>query len=117
MPPLRNLTRHWLTSHLPGAKQGEVKGDRGSAPARKISFVSLVVYGPKVSHSALAMGVYSFCNQAGRFPTLTFMHLIFHHKCCCIDRVSPFFFTAWRRTISKMKVCALSPKDLREIQV
>ena len=30
---------------------------RGSAPAREISFVSLVAYGPKVSHSALAMGV------------------------------------------------------------
>ena len=28
---------------------------RGSAPAREISFVSLVAYGPKVSHSALAM--------------------------------------------------------------
>ena len=30
---------------------------RGSAPAREISFVSLVAYGPKVSDSALAMGV------------------------------------------------------------
>ena len=30
---------------------------RGDAPAREISFVSLVAYGPKVSHSALAMGV------------------------------------------------------------
>ena len=29
---------------------------RGGAPAREISFVSLVVYGPKVSDSALAMG-------------------------------------------------------------
>ena len=54
-PPLRNLTCHWLTSHLPRAKQGEVKGGRGSAPARKISFVCLVAYGPKVFHSALAM--------------------------------------------------------------
>ena len=25
-PSLRNLTRHWLTSHLPGAKQSDVKG-------------------------------------------------------------------------------------------
>ena len=31
--------------------------------------VSLVAYGPKVSDSALAMGVYSFWNQAGQFPT------------------------------------------------
>ena len=30
--PLRNLTRHWLTSHLPGAKQGEVKDSRGDCP-------------------------------------------------------------------------------------
>ena len=30
---------------------------RGSAPAREISFVSLVAYGLKVSDSALAMGV------------------------------------------------------------
>ena len=42
------------------AKQGEVKGGRGGAPTRKMSFVSLVVYGPKVSFSALAMGGYSF---------------------------------------------------------
>ena len=35
------------------------KGNRGGAPARKISFVSLVAYGPKVSHSALAIGGYS----------------------------------------------------------
>ena len=43
--------------------------ERGGAPAREISFVSLVAYGPKVSDSALAMGGYSFWNQAGRFPT------------------------------------------------
>ena len=30
---------------------------RGGTPAREISFVSLVAYGPKVSDSALAMGV------------------------------------------------------------
>ena len=29
---------------------------RGGTPAREISFVSLVAYGPKVSDSALAMG-------------------------------------------------------------
>ena len=38
------------------AKKGEVKVGRGSAPAREISFVSLVAYGPKTSDSALAMG-------------------------------------------------------------
>ena len=58
--PLRNLTHHWLTGHPLKAKQGEVKGDRGGAPAREISFVSLVAYGFKVSHSSLAMGGYSF---------------------------------------------------------
>ena len=30
---------------------------RGSAPAREISFVFLMAYGPKVSDSALTMGV------------------------------------------------------------
>ena len=57
IPPLRNLTCHWLTSHPPGDRQGEVKGGRGGTPAREISFVSLVAYGSKFSHSALAMGV------------------------------------------------------------
>ena len=38
--PLRNLTHHWVTSHALGAKQGEVKGGRGSSPTREISFVS-----------------------------------------------------------------------------
>ena len=42
---------------------------RGGTPSREISFVSLVACGHKVSHSALAMGVYSFLNQAGQFPT------------------------------------------------
>ena len=37
------------------AKQGKV--GRGGTPAREISFVSLMAYGPKVCHSALAMGV------------------------------------------------------------
>ena len=36
VPPLRNLTHHWLTSHPHGAKQGEVKGGRGGTPTRKI---------------------------------------------------------------------------------
>ena len=49
-----------LNAHVPGAKEGEVKGGRGSAPARKINFVSLVAYGPKVLSSALAMKGYSF---------------------------------------------------------
>ena len=31
--------------------------DRGGTPARVTSFVSLMAYGPKVSDSALAMGV------------------------------------------------------------
>ena len=53
-----------------GGQAGWSKVGRGSAPAREINFVSLVAYGPKISHSALAMGVYSFWNQAGRFPTV-----------------------------------------------
>ena len=59
-PSLKTLTRHWLTGHLLGAKQGDVKGGKGGAPTRKISFISSVVYGPKVLYSALAMGDYSF---------------------------------------------------------
>ena len=53
-----------------GGQAGQSKVGRGGAPAREISFVSLVAYGPTVSHSALAMGGYSFWNQAGRFPTV-----------------------------------------------
>ena len=52
-------------SHPPGAKEGELKGGRGSTPAREITFVSLVAYGPKVSDSALTIGGYSFWNQEG----------------------------------------------------
>ena len=37
------------------AKKGEVKVGRGSAPAREVSFVSIVAYVPKVFYSALAM--------------------------------------------------------------
>ena len=59
-PSLKNLPCHWLASHLPGAKQGKVKGGRGSVPARKISFASLVLMVPRSLYSALAMGVYSF---------------------------------------------------------
>ena len=40
----------------PRAKQGDVKGGRGSAPAREISFVSLVAYGPKVYLLSLSHG-------------------------------------------------------------
>ena len=47
---------------------GWSKGGRGGALAREISIVSLVAYGPKVFYSALAMGGYSFWNQAGWFP-------------------------------------------------
>ena len=53
-----------------GGQAGWSKVGRGGAPAREISFVSLVAYGPKVSDSALTTGVYSFWNQAGQFPTL-----------------------------------------------
>ena len=56
VPPLRNLTRHWLTSHPPQAKQGEVKGGRGGVPTRKIIFVSLVAYVLKVSLLSLSCG-------------------------------------------------------------
>ena len=76
IPPVRNLTHHWLTSHALGAKQGEVKGGRGGAPAREISLVSLVAYGSKVSESALPMGGYSFWNQTGRFPTTSLLRCI-----------------------------------------
>ena len=51
---LRDLTHHWLTGHALGARQCEVKW--AGAPAREVSFISSVAQGPKVSHSALAMG-------------------------------------------------------------
>ena len=48
---------------------------RGGTPAREINFVSLVAYGPK-SDSALIMGGYSLWNQAGRFPTQSFIKYV-----------------------------------------
>ena len=48
---------NWSSS---GPSRVKSKVDRGGAPAREINFVSLVAYGPKVFHSALATGVYSF---------------------------------------------------------
>ena len=56
VPPLKNLTRHWLNSHLPRAKQGEVKEGTGGTPTWKISFVSLMTYGPKVFLFSLSHG-------------------------------------------------------------
>ena len=41
---------------------------RGGTPAREISFVSLVAYGPKVSDSALAMGVTASETRQGSSP-------------------------------------------------
>ena len=55
-PSLEESYSHWLTSHPPRAKQGEVKGGRGDTLAREISFVSLVAYGPKVSLLSLSHG-------------------------------------------------------------
>ena len=46
--------------HLPRAKQGEVKGGRGVALTRKISFVSKWLMVPRSFYSASAMGGYSF---------------------------------------------------------
>ena len=57
----------WLTGQAQGQARWNTVG-RGGSPARGIGFVSLVAYGPKVSDSALAIGGYSFWNQAGQFP-------------------------------------------------
>ena len=35
-PSLEESYSHWLTSHPPRAKQGEVKGGRGDTPAREM---------------------------------------------------------------------------------
>ena len=48
---------------------------RGSTLAREINFVSLMVYGPKVSHSALAMRELQLLNQAGQFPTIPYIRI------------------------------------------
>ena len=68
-----SLEESYLSLASQSSAQGQAgwsKGGRGGAHARKISFVSLVAYGPKVSYLALAMEGYSFWNQAGRVPTL-----------------------------------------------
>ena len=44
---------------------------RGGAPAREISFVSLVVYGPKVSVSALAMGGLQLLKPGRAVPNIS----------------------------------------------
>ena len=54
-PSLQESYSSLANQSSPGAKQGEV--GRGGSPAREISFISLVAYGLKVSHSALACGV------------------------------------------------------------
>ena len=43
---------------------------RGGAPAREISFVSLVAYGPKVSDSALAMGELQLLKTGRAVPNI-----------------------------------------------
>ena len=53
IPSWRNLTCHWLASHLQAAKQGEVKGAE-AAPLPGL--VSLVAYGPKVSLLSFSHG-------------------------------------------------------------
>ena len=55
---------------------GESQGGRGGAPAREVSFVSLVAYGPKVSHSALAMGVTASETRQGGFQHLRLFFLM-----------------------------------------
>ena len=48
---------------------------RGGTPAREISFVSLLAYGPKVSDSALAMGVTtSETRQGGSQQLMTILN-------------------------------------------
>ena len=47
--------------------------DRAGAPARETSFVSLVAYGPKVSHSALAMGATASETRQGGSQHLTML--------------------------------------------
>ena len=69
------LGRPSLEESYPSLANGSCTGGQGEvkwAEAVLLSgryFVSLVAWGPKVSHSALAMGGYSFWNQAEQFPT------------------------------------------------
>ena len=48
---------------------------RDGTPAREISFVSLVAYGPKVSDSALTMGVTASETRQGSSQQKTGLHL------------------------------------------
>ena len=48
---------------------------RGGAPAREISFVSLMVYGPKFSDLALAMGITDSEIRQGGFQHL-FLYIL-----------------------------------------
>ena len=81
---------NWSSS---GPSRVKSKVGRGGAPAREISFVSLVAYGPKVSDSGLAMGGYSFWNQAVCFPTVGLLLWLKQGLCTswvfCLQRSSP----------------------------
>ena len=48
----------------------------GSDPAREISFVSLMAYGPKVFHSALAMGGLQLLKQGRALPNKCMLSLL-----------------------------------------
>ena len=67
-PSFEEFTCPCLTSHLPGARQGEVKGARGNTPTRKISSVSQVAQHPKAFLLGLHHRGLQLLKPAGQFP-------------------------------------------------
>ena len=55
---------------------------RGGTPAREISFVSLMAYGPKVSDSALAMGDLQLLKPGRAVPNTDLLLYSFSHFEC-----------------------------------
>ena len=72
---------------------------RGSAPAREISFVSLMAYGPKVSDSALAIGVTASETRQAVPNTLPLMFLSIAHP--------PLQQGMWESNLT-LKMCSLN---------
>ena len=84
-PSLANQSSSW-------GQAGGSKGCRGSAPARKISFISLVTYGPKVFLLSLSQEGLQFLKTGRWFPTDNYI-------CKDVNRI--FNGHLWRRFANK----------------
>ena len=64
---------------------------RGGSPAREISFVSLVAYGPKVSDSGLAMGFTASETSQGGSQHIVIFYYLRVERSAYLDSNQSFF--------------------------